>query len=823
MKRCVFFAFLIVLHVITFAQCYEPNLQKADVALENGNYLEAYEYYSRATKCPDASRFHNGQKAKDGMKRCLPSLTIEGKSVLRIEVGSDAGERSFNVKFQRIRMWLIDGGHRRQGIRIDSRTLNQNSFRASWEANPENVSRELKIHLYGVDGVTDVDAYVIIRQAPGGLRVNGQTELTKYFDGNGECCCFEITGLANGEDYTVSGNENEPWCKIQRQTNRLFVLADRNLNTDHPRECTLVVSNSRNRVQIIIQQEKSKSRFYRVGTIPIGNIKTNPIGTIETNESSLLPIRVNGEQGYVNRNGEIVGMGNHNYSVASCELLDGDNMDWPIFVSCRWSGTFQINQNCCIEVIRDPVKKNKYKKVELVSNKGRLLKSYTDVLNSCEGVECLDFVVFADGRFVIISPVPNRRKDQYEFYNIDGTDGYYYINGEKYHTRLDEYARFFEKYIAFGDRWNWYIYQRFTKKYTSLPKDVGWVVDISDDVVFFRYKKEDEWDRDTYGYCGVDGQMLCKTKFIYATPFSEGYAFVAEPTSNKRRQGYYFIDKSGNECFNGKRAWGGCGFSEGLAAVWGRDYENKPTFIDKQGNIKMTFDSCEEFNSPVYKVPEGFLTFSCGVAIIPIKPTSNPPYYNHRCWLVNKKGDKIIDTLFEDATLMHHGLAGYKLGGRWGIIDNKGRIVVDHIQDNCDDKSYVGFNLDGTASLLSSSIAITVDSLGNKFNGDVSQYVKIDKSPDNKIHRFRVSGLYGFYDGVLGKIVCKPVYDDASMFSDGLAAVKTNSRWGFIDEKGVLVIPTVFEQAKSFSNGRAEVVIDGKTYYIDKKGTILEE
>ena len=50
-----------------------------------------------------------------------------------------------------------------------------------------------------------------------------------------------------------------------------------------------------------------------------------------------------------------------------------------------------------------------------------------------------------------------------------------------------------------------------------------------------------------------------------------------------------------------------------------------------------------------------------------------------------------------------------------------------------------------------------------------------------------------------------PRYDDALSFSEGLAAVKTDGQWGYIDTKGNTVIPEQFDIAFSFSEGLALV------------------
>ncbi|MBS0181423.1 MAG: WG repeat-containing protein [Nitrospira sp.] len=51
---------------------------------------------------------------------------------------------------------------------------------------------------------------------------------------------------------------------------------------------------------------------------------------------------------------------------------------------------------------------------------------------------------------------------------------------------------------------------------------------------------------------------------------------------------------------------------------------------------------------------------------------------------------------------------------------------------------------------------------------------------------------------------------DARSFSEGLATVLTNGKWGFIDKTGMTTIPPQFEEDRPFSDGLAAMRIGGK-------------
>ena len=68
----------------------------------------------------------------------------------------------------------------------------------------------------------------------------------------------------------------------------------------------------------------------------------------------------------------------------------------------------------------------------------------------------------------------------------------------------------------------------------------------------------------------------------------------------------------------------------------------------------------------------------------------------------------------------------------------------------------------------------------------------------------KVDKKWGYVD-VNGEIVIQPIYDDCKDFSEGLAAVKISDKWGFIDIENKLKIPTIYDEVSSFDKGLAEV------------------
>ena len=84
---------------------------------------------------------------------------------------------------------------------------------------------------------------------------------------------------------------------------------------------------------------------------------------------------------------------------------------------------------------------------------------------------------------------------------------------------------------------------------------------------------------------------------------------------------------------------------------------------------------------------------------------------------------------------------------------------------------------------------------------------------------FERDGKWG-YLGPDGRVAIGPIYEDAAEFSEGLAAVRLEGVWSFIDTSGDTVIDCRrYETVQSFHEGLAAVKRNGLWGYIDSRGT----
>ncbi len=265
------------------------------------------------------------------------------------------------------------------------------------------------------------------------------------------------------------------------------------------------------------------------------------------------------------------------------------------------------------------------------------------------------------------------------------------------------------------------------------------------------------------------------------------------------------------------------------------------TIIDKDESYSFFRDdlgmATDEFNNTVRLVDINLNTL--------VKPLYSQivPYLNDEFIAVkygryhgtiNKKGQEIIKPLYTSMTKVGENLlvcTGNLRGGKWGMIDKNGKIVVPIKYSNAKTNGeYVCFQENGLWGVLDSKgkialkpqfstepmltennilLILNYDEDGNFLNAG---YIKINGEP---LTKSLSDSMYPFENG--------------EVFSTGMAPVKMNGKWGFINSNGELAIPYNFDFINGrFYNGVAWVTSlaeDGsqKQGLINKKGEYLLE
>lgn len=88
--------------------------------------------------------------------------------------------------------------------------------------------------------------------------------------------------------------------------------------------------------------------------------------------------------------------------------------------------------------------------------------------------------------------------------------------------------------------------------------------------------------------------------------------------------------------------------------------------------------------------------------------------------------------------------------------------------------------------------------------------------------RVKLEKKWGFVD-TTGNVVVKPKYNEVSNFSDGIARVRTGTKWGLVDKSGNEIIKPTFDAIYDFVNGKAQVLLNGEKYYMNKQGQRVDK
>ena len=178
----------------------------------------------------------------------------------------------------------------------------------------------------------------------------------------------------------------------------------------------------------------------------------------------------------------------------------------------------------------------------------------------------------------------------------------------------------------------------------------------------------------------------------------------------------------------------------------------------------------------------------------------------------NAKGVLVIPMQFEAAETFCEGKAPVRIKNKWGFIDTTGKMIIapqyDQTSQFRNELCVVAKNrkwgiIDATGKEV---IKLEYGELNDFENGVARAFVGT-KSDDG----WEVKGGYCLINRK-GEQITAPKYKSIFPFSDGLARVevpstenKYDTKSGFINEMGELVIPAIYDEAEDFTDGMAAV------------------
>lgn len=265
---------------------------------------------------------------------------------------------------------------------------------------------------------------------------------------------------------------------------------------------------------------------------------------------------------------------------------------------------------------------------------------------------------------------------------------------------------------------------------------------------------------------------------------------------------------------------------------------------DDTAKILATLESSEY--DPNCKIPKTdyktVFCFSSGEKTIFLAENTDDDYQITKRALIDVKGQEIADLTEYDHvdSIISHGLIAVGRGEQVGYINKKGELVIpliyQHVNDveNKYDESWANpagsygiiVNKEGKYGIVSHTNEVVLpfnygdlEAFDDHGVGLYFQYSETSNEYDGREltewgiidYQGKQTKLSNKYIGAIGDF---SGYDG---FSEGLLGVYDgNNKYGFINQKGEVVIPLDYDEIRSFHEGLAGVLKDGQWGFIDK-------
>lgn len=202
-----------------------------------------------------------------------------------------------------------------------------------------------------------------------------------------------------------------------------------------------------------------------------------------------------------------------------------------------------------------------------------------------------------------------------------------------------------------------------------------------------------------------------------------------------------------------------------------------------------------------------------------------PVQQNGKWGYIDNKGKLIVTPQFDIAGLFSEGFAVVRIAGGWSFIDTSGKLIIIPMKDG---EFELGTFSEGLLIAVRGSKRGYLDRTGRLavgwFDADSEgAFIRLGNFSEGVAPV--MSGGKGGYIDKTGKYVITPQFERVLPFSDGLALVEVGGKFGFIDHSGRFAINPQFDYADPFSEGLSIAVTsvrDGsKTCFIDKTGKFI--
>ncbi len=314
---------------------------------------------------------------------------------------------------------------------------------------------------------------------------------------------------------------------------------------------------------------------------------------------------------------------------------------------------------------------------------------------------------------------------------------------------------------------------------------------------------------DSIGYINTKGELVVPfDKYYDGNNFGDALALVYDDDYNN-----YFIKSDGTLAFEPDSDYDYSSFSGNRAIVY--DYESgQYGFVDESGKLAVPFILDDAFD------------YVGNLAIFE---------EDGKYGILNKKGTVILKPTFKAAQITADGYVVGDDGLFTMMLSNQlepiSKVLSDlnpEIYENLyivsDGGEYVFKDFAGNTLIRSEDYDYLGDHIFELGNGKLADAHDVKAVPEVK-NAFDINANYDFrFIDNTGEIVLDlPDYDSVHSFSEGLAIVEKDGKYGYIDKKGNVVIPIQYEMASDFSDGEAHVNYGDTSFSIDLKGNRIKD
>lgn len=211
------------------------------------------------------------------------------------------------------------------------------------------------------------------------------------------------------------------------------------------------------------------------------------------------------------------------------------------------------------------------------------------------------------------------------------------------------------------------------------------------------------------------------------------------------------------------------------------------------------------------------LLFSCSKSkdnfqyeLLPVKIDQKWGYIDH-------EGKIVINPQFDEACLFSDGLALVKAGELYGYIDSEGKYIINPMYKNAT------YFVDGLALVATENGYPTFISKKGEIKFTVNEADECRLFAED-LAAFKSNSKWGFIDNS-GKIIINAQFDRVGDFNEGMAVFANENnmkmQYGYINKKGEIAINAQFDEAYPFEKSLALVKVNEKYGFIDESGKFV--